>query len=218
MNLNLFEDRRELEKTNVKKCHSAMFRILKYLDYLCKKNNLRYWICGGTLIGAVIHKGWKPLGKDIDISVTKRDYQILLKIVKKNMLKDTDLEIINENFFRIMDRRGRYTKGFLKGKGLCVDVYCIDVRLRLFSVYYKSEMDEGIERKFRKNILLPLRKYRFENGVFYGPNKPISLLRQFEITRRRIDDYLEKIDYHKLIRAKYDKDIEIKEVDFMVSD
>ena len=101
----LFPDKRDLEKTNVRKCHSVMFRILRYLDYLCRKNNLRYWICGGTLIGAIFHKGWKPFGKDIDISLPKRDYKKLLGIVKENLLEGVELDVRDNTFFRIGDKK-----------------------------------------------------------------------------------------------------------------
>ena len=214
----LFPDKRDLEKTNVRKCHSAMFRILRYLDYLCRKNNLRYWICGGTLIGAVFHKGWKPLGKDIDISLPKKDYKKLLGIIKKNLLEGTELDIRDNTFFRIGDKKVRYVKGYFKGKGIGVDVACSDVSCRLFRIYYGCKMDEGIERKFWKNVLLPLRKYEFEGYYFFGPNKPIQFLRSFELTKGRINEYLENLEYYKNLRKKYDDNEEIVEVDFMISE
>ena len=139
----LFPDNRDLEKTNVRKCHSVMFRVLRYLDYLCRKNKLKYWICGGTLIGAVIHKGWKPVGKDIDISLPKGDYEKLLGIVKENLLEGVELDVRDNTFFRIGDKKSKYTKGYFKGEGIGVDVYGIDIRKRLFWIYYKhNKMDE----------------------------------------------------------------------------
>ena len=174
----LFPDNRDLEKTNVRKCHSVMFRILRYLDYLCRKNNLRYWICGGTLIGAVFHKGWKPLGKDIDISLPKGDYEKLLGIVKENLLEGIELDVRDNTFFRIGDKKSKYTKGYFKGEGIGVDVACSNVSKRFFNIYYECQMDMGIERKFRKNVLLPLKEYEFEGYHFFGPNKTNSIFKR----------------------------------------
>ena len=214
----LFPDERNLEKTNVRKCHSAMFRILKYLDYLCRKNNLRYWICGGTLIGAIIHKGWKPLSKDIDISLPEKDYNALLKIVKKNLLEGVKLEILKEGLFRLKDNKGKYTKGYFKGNGIWVDIAMSNVSRRLFSIYYKCQMDEGFERKFSKKILLPLREYEFEGHYFFGPNKPIEFLKLFDLTRGRLEEYLANLEMNKILRRKYEDNEEIVEVDFMISE
>ena len=50
--------------------------MLKMIDKLCRENNLKYWCQGGTLIGAVRHKGWIPFDGDIDISMLEEDYNI----------------------------------------------------------------------------------------------------------------------------------------------
>ena len=214
----LFPDERTLEKTNVKKCHSAMFRILKYLDYLCRKNGLKYWICGGTLIGAIIHKGWRPISKDIDISLPEKDHNTLLEIVKENLLEGVKLEIVEEGLFRLKDKKGKYTKGDSKGEGIWVDVAMSSVSKRFFSIYYKCQMDGGFERKFSKKVLLPLREYEFEGHYFFGPNKPIEFLKLFNLTRERLEEYLANLEMNKILRRKYENNEEIMEVDFMISE
>ena len=54
-------------------------------DSVCKKNNIKYWLDSGTLLGAVRHGGFIPWDDDIDICVRRQDYNRLLKCLKRDL-------------------------------------------------------------------------------------------------------------------------------------
>ena len=51
---------------------------LVYIDDLCQKMGLKYWVCGGTLIGTMRHKGFIPWDDDVDIFMPWDDYHKLV--------------------------------------------------------------------------------------------------------------------------------------------
>lgn len=54
--------------------------ILAFFHDFCQKNNLRYYICGGTLLGAVRHKGFIPWDDDVDVMLPRADYERFLRL------------------------------------------------------------------------------------------------------------------------------------------
>ena len=59
---------------------SSQLKILDYFVKVCEGNNLRYYLCGGTLLGAIRHKGFIPWDDDIDVFMPRPDYNALLKL------------------------------------------------------------------------------------------------------------------------------------------
>lgn len=57
---------------------SVQIAILKTIHEFCKSKGLRYSLGGGTLLGAVRHRGYIPWDDDIDIMLPRPDYDKLL--------------------------------------------------------------------------------------------------------------------------------------------
>lgn len=75
-------------KMKLEELQSTEFEILKVFHNFCQKNGLRYYLAGGTLIGAVRHKGFIPWDDDIDICMPRPDYMKLVKLAKNGKLDD----------------------------------------------------------------------------------------------------------------------------------
>lgn len=57
--------------------------ILKEFIRVCDKYNLRYFLVGGTCLGAARHKGFIPWDDDIDVAMPRSDYDKYIKLQKE---------------------------------------------------------------------------------------------------------------------------------------
>lgn len=70
----------------------AELDILNEILILCKKHNIEYYILGGTLLGAVRHKGFIPWDDDIDIGMMRDEYERFIEIAQKELPSDLILD------------------------------------------------------------------------------------------------------------------------------
>ena len=83
------------------KVHEINLKILKEIDRICRKYKIKYMLDGGTLLGAVRHKGFIPWDDDADIAFTRNHYEAFLKVVRRE-LPDT-MELLMPEDFRAVE-------------------------------------------------------------------------------------------------------------------
>lgn len=64
----------------IRDVQTRILEIMKYIDFLCRQNNIIYYIMGGTALGAIRHRGFIPWDDDLDIFMTPDQYEKFKKI------------------------------------------------------------------------------------------------------------------------------------------
>ena len=72
-----------MKKETLDLLHQKQVELLDVIDAFCEQNNLKYFLIGGTLLGAIRHKGFIPWDDDVDVAMPRKDYEYLCKNISE---------------------------------------------------------------------------------------------------------------------------------------
>lgn len=163
----------EINKQELKK---IQLNILDKVATLCENQNIKYSLYGGTLLGAIRHKGYIPWDDDIDISMPRPDYERFINCF--HLIEDPDLKIHDSRFskkypypyIKVSDERTVFKENFNinYSLGVNIDIFPIDglpllekdsIKIMKKSNFYRKLIELKLlkinkDRAFRKNLTL----------------------------------------------------------------
>lgn len=119
-----------------KKIQKSLLDMFLDVQEVCFRHHIRIYLCGGSALGAIRHKGFIPWDDDIDISMTRSDFMKFQKVFKKELSYQYHLNAPNYS----KEAKSRFPKIMKRGTvfrelgdtsptedcGLFIDVFIMD--------------------------------------------------------------------------------------------
>lgn len=131
-----------MKNNGIQNIQKANLYILKVVDSICRKYDIKYLLDAGTLIGAVRHQGFIPWDDDVDLAFMRNEYEKFIKaaqkelpeglhlwfpadMAKKNVFYDFTPKIIYENSRKTLpnEETAFYNEEL---NHICVDLFILD--------------------------------------------------------------------------------------------
>lgn len=152
-----------MRKLSIEEAKKIELDILDFIDSFCKEHGINYCINYGTLIGAIRHKGFIPWDDDIDLSMTRENYERFIQLFSEKQSRyqilslETDDQYFN-NFIKIVDPTTkiidtRNTKTY--DSGVFIDIFPMDTfnDTKIVDICYKLESFKLLSFSKHKNIV-----------------------------------------------------------------
>jgi len=183
--------------SNIRNLQLVELEILKEIVAICDANSVKYYMIGGTFLGAIRHKGFIPWDDDIDIAMPRDDYEKFLNIANSKLPEHIKVEnfITNPKYQYYITRvQNINTKVIEKRIGnaqkwthASVDIFPIDgtpnnkclrkwhyfkvlTHRMLMSLCYKDSIDRERKRSLKERLLLKIME-SLPIGKIFDANK-----------------------------------------------
>lgn len=154
------------DKELLRKLQLTQVEMLDEIVRICNKYNLQYFLIGGTLLGAVRHKGFIPWDDDLDIAMPRKDYNMFRKIAKNEL---------NEKYYlHDIDFDSKYWVSFIK--------------IRKNNTIFEPRQDATIDTPYKGVYvdIFPLDNAKKERSIFQDIQAKICKgLTSFQYRRRK---------------------------------
>lgn len=183
-----------MEKRLLLQLHDTEKEMLIALDKLCEKHGLQYYLIGGTLLGAVRHKGFIPWDDDLDVAMPRKDFEKFIRMNSKELGDGLFIQsYLTDKHYPLMFAKIRKDKTiFLEETGKDTEMHH-GIFIDIFPLDYRDDNDNFfVKKKFvlAKKIdhLLKIREYNLQVKkknyflfyLFKGiPSTKLSKIRDF---------------------------------------
>lgn len=140
-----------MDNSVLKQLQMTEIEILKEAIRICDKYNLTYYFVGGTLLGAVRHKGFIPWDDDLDIGMPRQDYEQFIKVAMSELSPQFYLhcDSTDDTYWLPFSKLKKNNTLFDEieyekidtNKGIFIDIFPLDYTDKINTWYRKYQID-----------------------------------------------------------------------------
>lgn len=195
---------------NLEELKKIELQLLIAVNEICEKENLRYSLGGGTLLGSVRHKGFIPWDDDIDIMMPRPDYDALIAYC---LTHDTPFKVLSwETDKNYVDLSAKiyYSNTVLEDENI-VNGNKIGVNIDIFPIdglgnTYKKAVKTFKSTSFKRNLLIAAQWKKFfkskTHAWYYEPFRFAFFVLSRFVNKSKLFNKIQKkytkIDFNKV--------------------
>lgn len=112
---------KKLDPEEIRELQMCLFEIYHAVKRVCDKYNLRLFLIGGSALGAVRHHGFIPWDDDMDLSMTRSDFEVFSRVFEDELSDEYVLNAPNysalaRNRFPLVMKKGTYYRTLIDSK------------------------------------------------------------------------------------------------------
>lgn len=166
-----------MRRLDIEELHQRLLNIAKEFHRICEHEHIPYYMVGGTMLGAIRHKGFIPWDDDMDFAVPIEHYNRMIEVMRRrlpegllcttfdsNVGNQTPFVKISETATRIEDPTRRLLLD--QQLGLNIDVFplirCekndgmvkkVKVIGRIYTIVFSEPLSRSLWKKYVKKAL-----------------------------------------------------------------
>lgn len=144
---------KEISYLTLRELQLVGYDLLVEFDGFCGRHDLRYALCGGTMLGAARHQGFIPWDDDVDVMMLRSEYEKLLSLAAEYAEELPGRQLISyhdKTFSR--DYARVVTKEYAKTERDVNDRDCPWVGMDVFPVDSISDDQAEFERQLKDRV------------------------------------------------------------------